>query len=79
MQKPFSIILMEAVVVGILLIIVYNIVDLILLSYKLDDKMSLLFYKGLVLFVSGFIFHILCEITGINLWYVKDYNKYIVK
>jgi hypothetical protein len=74
MSKPFSIILMEAVVVGILLIIVYNIVNVILRLYKLGDKMGLL-----VLFVSGFIFHILCEITGINLWYVKDYNKYIVK
>jgi hypothetical protein len=72
MSKPFSVVLVEAVVVGILLIVVYNIVELVLGLYKLEDKIGLY-----TLFFSGFIFHILCEITGVNLWYVNDYNKYI--
>jgi len=72
MSKPFSVVLVEAIVVGILLVFVYNIVDLVLGIYKLEDKIGLY-----ILFFSGFIFHILCEITGINLWYVNDYNKYI--
>lgn len=77
MPKPFSVVLVEAVVVGVLLVVVYNIVDYLLGFYNLGDKIGLLYYKILVLFFSGFIFHILCEITGVNLWYVNDYNKYI--
>ena len=77
-SKPFSVVLIEAIILGSLLVLVYNIVDFILGFYKLQDKIGLLVYKVLVLFVSGFLFHILCEITGINVWYVNDYNKYII-
>lgn len=68
MSKPISVVTIEGIVVGILLIIIYNIIDIILgVNYN----------KNIKLFMSGFIFHILCEIFGVNIWYVKEYNKYM--
>jgi hypothetical protein len=68
MFKPFSVVMIEGIVVGILLICMYNIIDIILgVNYNQMIK----------LFISGFMFHILCEIFGVNIWYVKEYNKYI--
>jgi len=66
-MKNYSKILLEAIVVGLLLIIVFNIVKYVLIEKNLIIQ----------IFISGALFHILCEITGINIWYVKDYNKYL--
>ena len=68
MKKPPSSILIEAIVVGILLIIVYHIVDK---SFTYDNNV--------ILFISGALFHILCEISGVNLWYVHNYNEILQK
>jgi hypothetical protein len=65
MQKDILRILFEALIVGLLLILVYNPINYILKDYD----------NNLILFISGSIFHIICEYTGINLWYVEDYNK----
>jgi hypothetical protein len=65
MQKDILRILFEALIVGLLLILVYNPINYILKGYD----------NNLILFISGSIFHIICEYTGINLWYVEDYNK----
>lgn len=64
-MKDYSRVLMEAVVVGVLLVLVFNIVKYVLTKQSLTVQ----------IFISGALFHILCEITGINIWYVKDYNK----
>jgi O-antigen/teichoic acid export membrane protein len=70
MGKPFSVVTIEGIVVGILLICIYSIIYHT--SYgKPYGK------QYVILFISGFAFHVLCEIFGINLWYVKDYNKYL--
>lgn len=64
--KALSTIITEAIVVGIGLIFVYYIINFI-------PQLNL----TIKLFISGFIFHILSEYTGINMWYVKEYSKLI--
>lgn len=71
MSKPFSVVIIEGIVVGVLLICIYSIIKLLLQYHTLYGK------QYVILFISGFAFHILCEIFGINIWYVKDYNKYL--
>lgn len=63
MQKEYTIVLIEAIVIGILLVLLFNTIKSIIPGY------SLIVY----LFITGSVFHILCEISGINLWYVKNY------
>ena len=59
-MKPILTLFTEALVVGILLVGLY---------YILSQ-----YYKPLpAVFLSGAIFHLLCEITGINRWYAKTY------
>lgn len=65
MTKDYTIVLIEAIVVGGLLVALFYIVKSIIPNYS----------KMVQLFITGATFHILCEISGINLWYVKDYVK----
>lgn len=59
--KSDDTILLEAGVVGLLLVILYLCLHLVLgRSY-------------ITLFVAGALFHILCEISGLNKWYVDNY------
>lgn len=64
-KKSIFRILLEALIVGIGLIIMYN-----PLKYMLND-----INHNIILFISGALFHIICEYTGVNIWYVKDYNN----
>ena len=68
-SKPFTQLMIEAIVVGQLLNTVHYITRNMLFPY-IHNTM-------IIIFLSGFIYHILCEITGINLMYVKNYNKYL--
>lgn len=81
--KPISTVLLEAIVVGILLIVVYKGVEALFFSNIPTNQIhpAALNTKNqyYILFLAGAIFHILCEYTGINIWYVKEYNKYINK
>jgi hypothetical protein len=54
----------EALVVGVVLVIITAIVSPAY-SYILGrcDNMA-------ILFASGFLFHVICEVTGVNRWYV---------
>ena len=54
-------ILIEAVLVGIVTIILG-----LLLRFLIRNN------EILFLFLVGFLIHILCEITGLNLWYCKN-------
>jgi hypothetical protein len=73
--KSFTLILTEATIVGIVLILFFNITDYIFNYYKLDS--SNLLYFNIKLFISGFLFHLLFEYTGVNLWYSQEYCKLI--
>lgn len=67
MSKSILKILFEALIVGLLLIVVYNPINYLLNNYNYNNN--------IILLVSGGIFHIICEYTGINIWYVNDYNN----
>jgi hypothetical protein len=54
-------ILIEAVFVGIMTIILGLLLRLVIFNNQI-----------LFLFLLGFLIHILCEITGVNVWYCKN-------
>lgn len=65
MTKDFGLILFEGTVVGIGLIAVYKLVEMMASSYSLS--------QNVVLLLSGLLFHLLCEFTGVNQWYSLKY------
>jgi hypothetical protein len=65
MNKSVTTIFFEALIVGILLILVYNPIYYLLKDYN----------NNFILFLSGCLFHILCEYSGVNIWYVNDYKR----
>jgi hypothetical protein len=80
--KNYTTVLIEAIVVGIGLVVLVELLKklpsfVVLLSDKALPPRE---YKNqmILLFVAGFIFHILCEYTGVNSWYAKNYCKLIV-
>jgi hypothetical protein len=60
----------EATLVGLLMIVIAKCIK--------DYIPSIIGNKNIeLLFISGFLFHILFEYSGINLWYAKEYCKLI--
>lgn len=70
-KKKVSVVLMEAFVVGILLLGFYKIIEYILTKIGSNTKPNIL----LTVFLSGVVFHITCEYLGLNMWYSKNYCK----
>lgn len=70
-MKSFQTVLLEAIVVGALLIVVYAAVEFVLQKYQM--------HPYVLLFLSGALFHLICEYTGVNVWYVREYNKILVR
>jgi hypothetical protein len=66
-MKKFSTILTEAIFVGVLLIVLYSLFEYITESSN----------KYINLLVVGALFHIICEYTGLNVWYALEYCKLI--
>jgi hypothetical protein len=69
MSKDYTTVLIEAIVVGGLLLALFYTVKNIIPTYS----------EIVQLFITGAAFHILCEISGINLWYVKNYVEILNK
>jgi hypothetical protein len=67
MYKPFASVLIEALVVGAVLLIVTWIVR----WWSSSNN------EALVLFLSGCLFHLLFEYTGLNKWYATQYCETI--
>jgi len=60
-MKSLSTLAIEAIVVGLLLVLMFKLVSL--LGRGL----------ALTLFLTGAFFHLTCEATGVNAWYAKNY------
>jgi hypothetical protein len=60
-MKSAGTLALEAFVVGALLVLVFRLVSLL--------------GRGLVMtvFLSGALFHLACEATGVNAWYARNY------
>jgi hypothetical protein len=71
--KPIKLVLTEAIIVGLLLIGFVKLVKDYLLQYipNLSGQKE----NIELFFVAGFLFHVVCEYTGINLWYSREYCK----
>ena len=66
-EKPWVTVLIEAAVVGVLLCLLY-----VLVSIKIKNVYA-------CVFISGAMFHVLCEFSGLNAWYAREYMKILKK
>ena len=67
-MKTVTIVLIEALVVGVILSIITGLTTLLM-----PDRS--LIWIVVNAFLCGAAFHILCQVTGVNDWYVKNYYK----
>jgi hypothetical protein len=75
-KSLFQVNLIEAPIIGILLVILFSITIIILQLIPLLKKNHNLNII-LSVFISGALFHIICEYTGLNVWYSKNYYNII--
>ena len=69
-MKGLQRLLMEAIAVGLLVVLLGYVVVYFMESMKLKidkDKQMIIGF-----FMLGFLTHILCEFTGVNKWYCKN-------
>jgi low affinity Fe/Cu permease len=71
-KKPFSTVLVEAGVIGFIFIFI----SLIFFSiFKKVNGLSTTYQHYIILGVASSLFHFVCEYSGINVWYSKNYCK----
>lgn len=78
MKKSVGTVFTESIVVGIGLVILFLIV-LVLLSYIEKLKNNHPVHMVISAFISGMIFHLICEVSGVNIWYSKKYCELLQK
>ena len=61
-MKSLALLSLEALVVGLLLVLLFIIVSKYMAPLP-------------AVFVSGAAFHLICEATGVNAWYARNYFK----
>jgi hypothetical protein len=71
-KKPVLTVIIEAAVVGACLIAFVYFVEMYVSKYIPDVIQN---KKIQNLFISGFLFHIAFEYSGINMWYAKEYYE----
>ena len=63
----------EAIVVGVFLVILFFYSALSSNEDMYGDKaMTVHIILAVQLFIAGFIFHVICEYTGVNHWYCSN-------
>lgn len=72
-KKNLLSVLSEASIVGLLLVIFMNFVNTYLLPYIPDFSGNKKAIEAV--FITGLAFHLICEYTGLNLWYSREYCK----
>jgi len=71
--KKLSTVLIEASVVGAALAVLVKIVKEFILPYIPNVSGR---KESVELFiVTGIIFHVICEYSGVNIWYAREYCK----
>lgn len=78
MIKPFYQVVIEGIVVGQLLIWMYYITKSLIVP-NLIPIVNFTNNEAAIVFLSGFMFHLICEFTNINLWYVQNYYNILKK
>lgn len=81
MARTFSRVAIEAIVVGILLILfVYAAQFLVMASGQFSvsvpevcNKWNDKYAMEITIFLAGALFHIACEYTGVNGWFARNY------
>ena len=71
--------LIEAIFVGISLILLGNVVGFLVGKYYIKPELpsgcseyNKYYVMELTLFLTGFFLHILCEVCGLNRWYISN-------
>jgi hypothetical protein len=79
MQPITGKVVVEGVLVGIFLIIIVYVISAVLARTNLKPMLPEIcgtwnknHIMEINLFLSGFLFHIGCEVSGLNLWYAKN-------
>jgi len=75
-KSETRIFLKEAPIVGFILILIFIFTSCIL-KYIYDRKKNHNIHMILSVFISGYLFHLACEYSGLNVWYSKDYCEII--
>lgn len=70
MDKSIKQVTIETFFVGFLLTFLFGIILAILMPLLKNNHMI---HMLLSVFISGGLFHIICEYTGVNIWYSKQY------
>ena len=71
MYKPITTVIIEALFVGICLVVFTKLVEVVMIKSpgEIDTDMIK------IIFVSGALFHIVFEYTGLNYWYAMNYPR----
>jgi hypothetical protein len=69
--KPVITVITEAFIVGICLLALTKLLENFIV--KTPEKIDMDIIK--LIFISGFLFHIIFEYTGINFWYSINYPR----
>lgn len=70
MYKPVITVIIEAFIVGVGLLVLAKLLETFIIK---SGKIDMDIIK--IIFISGFLFHIIFEYTGINFWYSVNYPR----
>jgi hypothetical protein len=69
--KSVQTVIIEALIVGICLVFLTKLVEVVIITSAKKIDMDMI----KIIFLSGFLFHLVFEYTGINFWYAVNYPR----